>query len=214
MNGKLFGLIFASIVLSGGAFAAEAVLLNPATVLSTAERVDFKGRNAFVVETTLRGPALRSTPSASASGLYQAINIDGAGLTNIRWSWMVETLQPVADIRKLETEDFGAVVFFIFGEPSIWNKEVPTLAYTWTGTPVKNGSVMQSQRFKSLKYIQLRGVAEVGTWQEEQRDVTADYRAIFGQEPPALKYIAIFNDNDQTKAPVTALFGPVLSGFR
>ncbi|MBC8049548.1 MAG: DUF3047 domain-containing protein, partial [Chitinophagales bacterium] len=122
-----------------------------------------------------------------------------------------ETLQPNVDIRDLKSEDFGATVFFVFGEPSIWNKDVPTLAYTWTATPVKNGSMIQSQRYKSLRYMQLRGVAEVGKWQEERRDVTADYRAIFGKEPPKLKYIAVFNDNDQTKAPVTALFGPVVS---
>lgn len=192
--------------------AADRVLINPATILATAERMDFKGKNEFVFENTRNGPALRSTPRESASGLYQKTDIDGAALTKIRWSWMVETLQPTVDIRKLSSEDFGATVFFVFGEPSLWNKDVPTLAYTWTATPVKNGAIIQSLRFASLKYVHLRGVAEAGRWQTEQRNVAADYRAIFGQEPPKLKYVAIFNDNDQTKAPVTALFGAVVSG--
>jgi hypothetical protein len=83
------------------------------------------------------------------------------------------------------------------------------LAYTWTATPVANLTILPSLRYHSLRYIQLRGRADVGAWQRERRDLLADYKAIFKRAPPALKYVAVFNDNDQTGEPVSAQFGTV-----
>jgi hypothetical protein len=100
---------------------------------------------------------------------------------------------------------------FIFGEPSYFNKDVPTLAYVWTATPVPNGAVLPSQRYRSLAYIQLRGRVDVGQWQREERNVAADFRATFGRDPGQLRYVAVFNDNDQTNEAVSALFGPIIA---
>lgn len=194
---------------SGIGLASDRLLLNPAEMLGSAERMDFKGHNTFVAEHTEFGEALRSTPNASASGLYQSVDIAGTALESVSWRWRVDRLQAHADIRALPTEDFGAVLFFVFGEPSLFNRDVPTIAYVWTATPVADGAVLQSQRFASLKYVQLRGRGDLGGWRSETRNVAADFRSLFGTEPPALQKLAVLNDNDDTGEPATALFGPV-----
>lgn len=191
---------------------AESLLLDPAKVLASAKRIDFVGRNDFSVEKSAQGAMLRSVPHKSASGLYQSVERDGAELTRIRWRWRVDQLQATADLRKLATEDFGAMIMFVFGEPSFLNRDVPTLGYVWTSTPVPNGSIVRSQRYQTLAYIQLRGRADIGLIRVEERDVAADYRNVFGKEPGELKFIALFNDNDQTNEPASALFGPIVDG--
>lgn len=100
---------------------------------------------------------------------------------------------------------------FVFGRPSWWNRDVPTLAYVWSSTRVANGTVLPSLRYDSLRYVQLRGRAEVGTLQREERDIVADFEAIFHRSPPELNYVAVFNDNDQTNEQVSALFGGITS---
>jgi len=180
-------------------------------MLKTAQRVDFVGQNSFAKEPSEFGPVLRSTPHRSASGLYLPVAIEPASLGPVTWQWRVDRLQPSADIRNLSREDFGATIFFIFGEPSLFNKDVPTLAYTWTATPVANGTILRSLRYQSLRYIQLRGGADVGAWEQEERDLVADYKRIFKRTPPALRYVAVFNDNDQTGEPVSARFGTIVS---
>ncbi|MDX2265096.1 MAG: DUF3047 domain-containing protein [Hyphomicrobiales bacterium] len=180
-------------------------------MLTSAKRVDFKGKNLFAVEQSALGPMLRSTPQNSASGLYMKVNADSATLRKVRWAWTVDRIQPGADLRDLKTEDSAATVFFVFGEPSWWSKDVPTIAYAWTATPVQNGAVIRSMRLSKMRYVQLRGAADVGRWRTERRDVAADYRLLFGEAPPPLRYIAIFNDNDQTSAAVSAMFGPVFA---
>jgi hypothetical protein len=206
---KLFILASMALVSLANMTNAEPTKLfaDPARMIETAKRMDFVGKNAFVKEQTTEGLALRSTPQRSASGLYQRVNIRANSLRPVTWRWRVDKLQRSADIRKLATEDVGAAIFFVFGEPSVWNKDVPTLGYVWTATPVANGAILRSLRYDRLRYIQLRGLGDVGAWQREQRDVARDYRRIFGSEPPALVYVAVFNDNDQTGEPASALFG-------
>jgi hypothetical protein len=194
-------------------FAAPAratdVLADPARMIETARRMDFVGQNVFTTKGSTEGLMLRSTPQRSASGLYQRVDVGVRNLRPVTWRWRVDRLQASADIRNLATEDCGATIFFIFGEPSMSNKDVPTLAYTWTATPVADGTVLRSLRSNKLRYIQLRGRGEVGAWQRERRDLVEDYRAAFGSEPGTLVYVAIFNDNDQTLEPTSALFGAI-----
>jgi Protein of unknown function (DUF3047) len=190
--------------------ASGRVLVDPTTILETADRMDFVGHNLFAVERTPRGTFLRSTPQRSSSGLYTRLDVDGRSLTNVQWTWRVDAMQASADLRSLAREDSGATIFFIFGEPSFMNRDVPTLAYVWSATPVADGTTFNSARFASLRYIHLHGASAVGTWQSEIRNVTRDYEAAFGTEPEALRYVAILNDNDQTGEACSALFGPIL----
>ncbi len=205
--------LFFMLVYSSATYA-ESLLFDPAKMLGKAKRVDFVGRNDFSVEAGDQGELLRSVPQKSASGLYQAVDQDGAGLSRVRWRWRVDQLQATADLRKLATEDFGAMIMFVFGEPSLLNRDVPTLGYVWTATPVANGSIIHSKRYKTLAYIQLHGRADVGHMRFDERDVTADYQNVFGKKPGQLKFIAVFNDNDQTNEPVSAVFGPIINASR
>lgn len=191
------------------AVADVLLLADPANMLQTAVRKDFLGANRLSVENAPFGLCLRSTPERSATALYQQVAIPADMLERVSWKWKVEKLQNSADIRNLRHEDFGAKIMFVFGEPSLFNKDVPTLAYVWTGTPVPNGAVLQSQRYHSLFYIQLRGAKNIGQWQQEQVNVVSDFLRVFGHAPGPLKYIALFNDNDQTNETTSALFGPI-----
>lgn len=196
---------------STDAQSAHRILADPAGMLQSGDRVNFVGANAFGVETGPHGRCLRSIPNRSASALFQRVEISGQELSSVVWSWRVDKLPASADLRRLKREDVGATIMFIFGEPSFFNRDVPTIGYVWTATPVDNGAVLASQRYRSLAYLQLRGRGDVGRWQEERRNVLADFRAIFGRDPGPLRYIAVFNDNDQTNEAVSALFGPILS---
>src|SRR3546814_7551085 len=49
-----------------------------------------------------------------------------------------------ADIRIKEREDFAAAIFLIFGRPSMFNRDVPTLAYVWTSSQLPEDAVVDS----------------------------------------------------------------------
>jgi len=196
-------------VANGGTSGGLAI--TPESLLRDAKRVDFKGRNAISVEATTLGPMLRSTPQASASGLYLEVDVPPERLRRVSWSWLVDPVHRSADLRRIEAEDTGATIMFVFGRPSWWNRDVPTLAYVWSSTRVANGTVLPSLRYDSLRYVQLRGRSEAGSLRREERDVSADFQAVFARAAPQLRYVVVFNDNDQTDEPVSALFGGIAS---
>ncbi len=187
------------------------LIADPAGMLRTAERVDFLSRNNFSVESGPYGQYLRSQPQKSASGLYQPVNLRQSQPTSVTWSWRVDQIHRSADITKQNRQDFAAMVAFVFGNPTVWNRDVPTLAYVWTSTPVPDRTVIRSSRFKMLRFVQLHGPRDRGKWLMEARNVMEDFEAAFGEKPGELSYIGIFNDNDQTGEPASAAFGPIFT---
>lgn len=202
---------FALMLGAGEDALAQAVLLDPATVLGTATRHDFVGASRLRAVEIDGKPFLEAVPNRSASGLYQPAPRLTGQLGHIRWWWRVDRLQASADIRRLDRDDFGALLAFVFGEPSWWNRDVPTIAYVWTATALATGTLVKSPRHDNVYYVQLRGRADIGTVRQEDRDVAADFLRAFGRSPPNLRYVAIFNDNDQTGEAVEAFFGPVVT---
>ena len=62
----------------------------------------------------------------------------------------------------------------------------------------------------TVTYIILRsGPAELGRWVEERRDVRADYRAIYGEEPPDPGAITLSIDSNDTHSRAESLIGPI-----
>jgi hypothetical protein len=92
------------------------------------------------------------------------------------------------------------------------NRDVPTLAYVWTSTRLREGSIVDSPYHPgTTRNIVVRsGDARLRQWLRERRNVVDDFRLAFGREPPEnVEVIAFFTDNDQTGEPVDAYYGAV-----
>ncbi len=201
-------------ILAGRASAADSlVLADPAAPLEPAwTHRRFVGATDYA-PTVLDGVrAIRAVGRHSASGLYRPVGYRVAAHPWLTWRWRVDKLQPSADIRVKEREDFAAAVFVIFGDPSRFDPEAPTLAYVWTSDRVPAGAILRNpHRPGSLRDIVLRsGPAQLGQWVQERRNLAADFRTAFGRDPPdTVGILALFTDNDQTGEPVEAYYGTI-----
>jgi hypothetical protein len=156
--------------------------------------------------------AIRAIGRNSASGLYREFSYRVTEHPWIEWTWRVDKLQQTADIRVKSKEDYAAALFLIFGRPSMVNRDVPTLAYVWTSTRLREGSIVDSPYHPgTTRNIVVRsGDARLRQWLRERRNVVDDFRLAFGREPPEnVEVIAFFTDNDQTGEPVDAYYGAV-----
>ena len=54
------------------------------------------------------------------------------------------------------------------------------------------------------------GPDRVEQWISEERDILADYRRLFGEEPREIGAIAIMTDTDNTGAEATAWYGDIV----
>ena len=155
--------------------------------------------------------ALRAVGRESASGVIRRVQVDPNRCPVLEWTWRVERLQSEADLRVKESDDVAASLFLLFGDPGFFSNPdpVPTLRYVWTNDRVAEGAVIDNPYMPGIvRNIVVRtGTEHIGEWVTERRNIVADFKRAFGEEPTnAIEAFALFTDNDQTKEPVEAYY--------
>lgn len=151
--------------------------------------------------------------------------LDIPATTILSWRWKVDHSVANADLSKKSGDDFAARVYVFFDVPRSqlsWLKRmkldlashgvghpIPTaaLCYVWDNHhPV--GTIAPNAYTDQVRTIVLQsGNAGAGTWQPQQRNLAADFRAAFGHAAPRVTGIALASDTDNTGGHVTAWFG-------
>jgi len=173
---------------------------------------------------------LQASADASASGLMQRVRFDPKQYPLISWSWKVPALIETADntVGGLEDSPVRVIVAFA-GDTShlpmlervtfkqfemLTHRQLPyaTLMYIWENR-VPTGTVIPSAHTERIKMIVAESGSErVGEWQRVTRNVYEDFRRAFGEEPPAVKWIGIMTDTDNTGLNTRAFYGDITVG--
>ena len=126
----------------------------------------------------------------------------------LRWRWKVIAAPTGGDARHRETADQAAQVYVAWPRPPALLRS-RIIGYAWD-TTAPAGSRFRSQKTGTVSYIILRsGTAEAGRWLEERRDVRADFRAIYGEDPPDPGAITLSIDSNDTHSHAESLIGPI-----
>lgn len=124
----------------------------------------------------------------------------------LRWRWKVNTLPYGGDVRDKKMDDQAAQIYVVFPKfPAMVNSRV--IGYIWeSSAPL--GTIATSKKYSYTKYIVLRsGKEKLGEWVAEKRNVYADYKLLFNEEPPPVGKISIMIDSDDTKSSAESFFG-------
>ncbi len=188
--------------------------------------------NQFSLVDDSGNTVLRVESNQSASTIVLPLQIDPTQTPLLSWRWKVSRTITKADINTKAGDDFAARVYVIFDVPLdslsfsdrtkirltrfVSGAEVPTAAicYVWD-----NKSAIGANRWSPytdrVRIIVLQsGDGKTNQWQQQTRDVSADFRAAFGSEPPRVTAVAIGSDTDQTKEHATTWFGDVIFNKR
>jgi hypothetical protein len=72
------------------------------------------------------------------------------------------------------------------------------------------GSIIRDPRSDRIRYLVVeQGSQNLRRWVHHRRDVHADFRQVFGEEPGPLAGLAIMTDTDNTRTQTRGVFGPV-----
>lgn len=83
------------------------------------------------------------------------------------------------------------------------------LAYVWSSSEAV-GATWPNPFTDRVQMVAVRsGPAQAGAWVSEERDIFADYRAVFGEDPPPLEGVALMTDTDQTGSEAKAWYADV-----
>lgn len=170
-------------------------------------------------------PALRVEADKSMSILRQRLADAPVRAGQIEFSWVVDSMFERSDIGVAGQDDAPVRVVLAFdGDRSrlssrtrmqselsraLLGEDMPyaTLTYVWCNSrPV--GTVVVSPRTDRVRKIVVEsGPGHVGEWRDYRRDVVADYRRAFGEEPGPLIGVALMTDADNTGEKITAWYG-------
>ncbi len=173
---------------------------------------------------------LRVHTDVAAGTVAFDTRLDPATNPLLAWRWKVDRSIANADMMTKAGDDFAARVYVFFDVPLdslpfrarasiriarlVYGGPVPTaaLCYVWDNKHAVGTSAWSPFSDRVRTIVLQSGDAHAGQWQEQARDVAADFRAAFGQAAPPVTGIAIGNDTDQTGATVTAWFGDFTFG--
>ena len=170
---------------------------------------------------------LAAHSQSSASMMRCKLLVSPTLLGTLNFSWQVSELMDGADVSVAETEDAPARVMLAFGGDvsklpmrtrmlfelahAVGGEEPPyaTLMYVWDRVaPV--GSVIVNPRTDRIRKIVVdSGPHGLKRWRDHKRDMAADFRLAFGEEPGPLVAIAVMTDSDNTKSNSRAWYGPL-----
>ena len=189
--------------------------------------VSFDGREQTQYQASRRDGrvCVEAVADRSASALTVPISDHPAG--EFEWSWWVDSLVAGSHLRGRDGDDYSVrlLVNFAFdSDRESWfsrlkhslageqyGGEAPgsALSYVWSATD-SVGTVAPSPYTDRVRVIVLdSGPAGLGSWRRHQRDLAADYRAAFGNEPPPVTSVALFTDGDDTRSVAVACYGTV-----
>ncbi|MEM0962365.1 MAG: DUF3047 domain-containing protein [Bacteroidota bacterium] len=170
---------------------------------------------------------VRGTASNSASGLVRRFEIEPSRFPILTWRWKAENVISGGNIRRRSGDDYPARIYVLFDfDPAdlsfgdrvkyralraLGYDEIPVraISYVWANRASETQPVPNAFTDWVHMIPVESGDANVGTWQTERRDLVADYRAAFGEDPPAVAGVAIMSDSDNTGGSATAYFGDI-----
>lgn len=186
-----------------------------------------KPKTEYRLVHTPRGVALESRAERSASGLYRVMRVDPVRHPQLEWDWKVERLIPGADNDVAHREDSPVRLILAFhGDPqkldffergrmrlakALSGQELPyaTLMYVWSNHHPPDTVIHNPHTSRIRMIVVDSGEARVGDWVRYRRDVAADYRRAFEEEPADVLAVGLMTDTDNTRENVRAWYGDI-----
>lgn len=171
---------------------------------------------------------VKAVAEASASGLIRKISVDPKEYPIVQWRWKVAGVLTKGNIYRKEGDDCPGRIIIIFSYDSskldfsektkyeiskmLYGTYPPlaTINYVWSSNEPVGLIVPNPYTDRSMIVVIESGKEKVNTWVDEERNIYADYKNAFKDEPPMISGIAIMTDTDDTGESATAYYGDIL----
>ena len=145
----------------------------------------------------------------------------------VSFSWWVQNLVELGDVADPTREDAPARVLFAFqGDVSrlpartralfdlaeaLTGERPPyaTLMYVWDARAPVGTVIINPRSDRVRKIVVDSGPAQLRQWRDHRRDLAADFRRAFGEDPGELAAVAVMTDSDNTASRAKSWYGPI-----
>ena len=161
------------------------------------------------------------------SGLRCKVHVDPLADLWLEWSWRTRDVPAGMNVARSETDDSPARVAVAFqGDERrltlrdralyelvelITGERLPyaTLMYVWDAQlPV--GTIANYPRTSRIRYLVVEsGRERAGRWLHYRRNLAADFRQVFGEEPGVVQSVGVMTDGDDLRADLDTWYGDI-----
>jgi hypothetical protein len=171
---------------------------------------------------------VKAESDASSSGLTREMTIDPKAHPIVHWRWRVANLLKKSDVTRKDGDDYPARLYITFAYDAsrvgffekvkyetarlVYGHYPPlrALSYIWDSRAAKGTIVPNPYTDRAMMIVVESGAADLNRWVIEERNVYADYKKAFGEEPPLISGVAIMTDTDNTGESATAFYGDIV----
>jgi len=127
----------------------------------------------------------------------------------LEWSWKVMVLPRGGDSCKKATDDQAAQIYVTWPRfPTAVRSRI--IGYVWDTTEPA-GTICKSEKTGTVTYVIVRsGSADLGKWFTERRNVSEDFRKIYGEEPDSPEALSVAIDSNDTNSTSESMIGTIL----
>lgn len=183
----------------------------------------FKGPSRYDLVNDDGTTVVRARARNSASGMIHYLEVDPRETPWLSWRWKVKELAPsqssaddsparvvVSFSGDLDKLSFGDRMFYSnFRLFSGQQLPYAALMYVWGSRTPKDG-IVPNRYTSRIKIIAVQsGPGNLGTWQEETRNVREDFRRAFGEEPGKIISIGILTETDVDNRDLETYYGDI-----
>jgi hypothetical protein len=171
---------------------------------------------------------VKAVSDQSASGLTRAIAIDPLEYPVIEWHWKVNNILQKGTMSSKDGDDYPARIYITFAfDPDkagyvarlehaaarlIHGEDVPyrAISYIWGSNSPAGTMIANAYTDRAMMIVVRSGAEKLQQWVTERRDVYADYKIAFGEEPTMISGVAIMTDTDNTRESAVAWYGDIV----
>jgi DUF3047 family protein len=169
---------------------------------------NWSGTSEFQTVTTEIGPTIYMKSNSSSSALAKEINFNIKDYPYLNWRWKVTKTPPKGDVRARSTDDQAAQIYVVFPRwPAMVNSRL--IGYIWDSNAQAGSYVASTKQSNTKYYIVKSGAKDLGKWFQEKRNVYADYKRWFHEEPPPVGSVSIMINSQNTGSSAESYIGDI-----
>jgi len=171
------------------------------------EKKGFKGEPVYRPILEEGRPAVKAESRATASALIHRISLDPKSYPRLSWSWKIVRTIGKGDERTKGGDDYAARVYVVFPSTLFWRTRA--VNYIWANRLPRGAFLPNAYTGNAVMVAVESGDGNAGRWIDEERNLAADYRRAFGEDPPRIGAVAIMTGTDNTGEDAVAWYGAI-----
>ena len=171
---------------------------------------EFTGRAVIELVRSDGRLAARLRSERGSFAMHRDVVVELREFPYLSWTWKVARLPAGGDVRDAARDDQGAQLYVVFPRWPSPRTTSDVIGYVWDSR-APAGTQIKHPRAGNVRVVVVEsGPGRLNEWRSYERNVAADYTALFGRQPPRVGKLAVMVDSNDTRGEAEALFGDLV----